>query len=127
MTEAQDERYGRLTNKRENESVHFWHLSIPVPMSISFFVARLSSEQKKVKGRAFPGMSCIRKKTKVKMFLLEKKTEKDGSGCGTVAENTSRDREVLGSNPPFAGLFSSLLYPISSLSLIRTHMEVQHY
>ena len=46
MTEAQDERYGRLTNKRENESVHFWHLSIPVPMPFSFFVARLSSEQK---------------------------------------------------------------------------------
>ena len=70
-----------------------------------------SVPNKKVKGRAFPGMSCIRKKTKVKMFLLEK-NKKDGSGCGTVAEHTSCAREALGSNHTicFFLLFSSLTY-----------------
>ena len=29
--------------------------------------------------------------------------------------------------PPGAGLFSSLLYPISGVSLIRSLIEVQHY
>ena len=52
-----------------------------------------------------------------------------GSGCGTAVEHTPRDKEVVGSN--HAGLqlffFSSLLYTISSVSLIRSFMEVQHY
>ena len=48
-----------------------------------------------------------------------------GSGCSTVVEHMPCDREVMGSNPAGCWAFS-LLYLISSASLIRSHMEVQH-
>ena len=50
-----------------------------------------------------------------------------GSGCSTAIEHTPRDREVLGSNSAECRAFSSILYPISSVSLFRSLTEVQHY
>ena len=48
-----------------------------------------------------------------------------GSGCSTAVEHTPRDREVEGSDP--AGCWAcSPLYLISSVSLIRSLMGVQH-
>ena len=49
-----------------------------------------------------------------------------GSGCSTVVEHRPHKREVVGSNPAGCRAFS-LLYPISSASLIRSLMEIQHY
>ena len=48
-----------------------------------------------------------------------------GSCFSTAVEHMPCYREDVGLNP--AGLFSSLLYPISSASLIRSLAEVQHY
>ena len=51
-----------------------------------------------------------------------------GSVCSSTAVVlTSCVREIVGSNPPSAMLFSDLLYPISSLSLTRSFTEVQNY
>ena len=52
--------------------------------------------------------------------------EQGGIGCCTAVEHVSRDREIMGSNP-FGCWAFSLLYLISSVSIIRFHMEVQHY
>ena len=43
-----------------------------------------------------------------------------GSICSTAIEHTLRDREGMDSTPLGAGLFSSLLYSIRSVSLIRS-------
>ena len=50
-----------------------------------------------------------------------------GRGCSTAVEHTPCDREAVGSNPAGLGFFSSLLYPIRSVSLIRFLVEVLHY
>ena len=45
---------------------------------------------------------------------------------GPTAERMPRNREVVGLNTTCTGLFSSLLYPISGASLIRSLTEVQY-
>ena len=45
-------------------------------------------------------------------------------GAAVVVEHMPHDREVVGLTPAGAGLFSSLLYPISSAFLIRSKTEV---
>ena len=49
------------------------------------------------------------------------------TGCSPAVKRMPRDREVVGLKPAGTGLFSSLLYPISGASLIRSLTEVQHY
>ena len=50
-----------------------------------------------------------------------------GSGCGTVGEHMPRVRERHRyESCRVVGFFSSLLYPISSASLIRSLVEGQH-
>ena len=44
-----------------------------------------------------------------------------GSGCSKAVEHTPHDREVMGSNP--ARCWANKLYPIRSVSLIRSLME----
>ena len=54
------------------------------------------------------------------------KTNK-GAGCSTVVEHMPGNREVMGLNLASCSAFSSLLYTISSPSLIRYLTEVQCY
>ena len=58
------------------------------------------------------------------VFLLRQ--QKMGSGCGTAVEHMPHDIEVVGSNPAGCLAFF-VLYIISSASLKRSLMEVQHY
>ena len=76
---------------------------------------------------SLPGMLFeLHNEKKSKGFFLYELIHRLGSGCSTVVEDTPRDREIVGLNPAGCGAFS-LLYLISSASLIRSLVEVQHY
>ena len=49
------------------------------------------------------------------------------SNYSSAVEHRPRDREALGLNPAGCRAFSSLFYPLRSVPLMRSFVEVQHY